>query len=106
MVDGDFMKADDNSLFLVNPLHSASTGFSFSVWEKITYETNVLLGYDTESTARRKYVVSSGVHFDVDLKSSHPGFAIYHQGSAIVAVVSTGYQVKYSILVKLTEKTP
>ena len=41
----------------------------------------------------KKYIVSTGADYDHDLQKSIPGFAIYHQGLELVALVSTGEDV-------------
>lgn len=89
MVDSDFVRPGDECQ--VNPLH-CENGLSFSIWEKITYDSNILL--DTSENAQsKKYIISSGADYDPISGKAYPGFAIYHQGVDLVGVVSTGEEV-------------
>ena len=45
-----------------NPVH-CDEGLSFSIWEKITYDSNVLVDRDNR-VQERKYIVSSGGDYD------------------------------------------
>ena len=45
-----------------NPIN-CEEGLSFSIWEKITYDSNVLIDRDSK-VPDRKYVVSSGGDYD------------------------------------------
>ena len=67
-------------------------GLSFSIWERMSYDTNVLVDRDTK-TQSRKYIVSSGADYDPLTGNAYPGFALYHEGPELVAVVSTGEEV-------------
>ena len=60
MQDSDWAKQGDTCV--VNPLN-CEEGLSFSIWEKITYDSNVLV--DRENPVQdRKYIVSSGGDYD------------------------------------------
>ncbi len=93
MVDESYALADD--LCQVNPIN-CEDGLSFSIWERLNYDKNVLVDFKTEDYElkyTKKYIVSTGVDYDVDEATAYPGFAIYHHGVSLVAVVSTGEKV-------------
>ena len=46
-----------------NPVH-CDEGLSFSIWEKITYDSNVLVDRHDNQAQDRKYIVSSGGDYD------------------------------------------
>ena len=46
-----------------NPIH-CDKGLSFSIWEKITYDSNVLVDRHDNRVQDRKYIVSSGGDYD------------------------------------------
>lgn len=89
MRDDDFIHATDECG--KNPIN-CTDGLSFSIWEKMSYDTNVLVDRDIKIQSR-KYVVSSGADYDPLTGIAYPGFAIYHEGPELVAVVSTGEEV-------------
>eukprot|EP00095_Tigriopus_kingsejongensis_P004561 maker-scaffold462_size163801-snap-gene-0.37 protein:Tk04561 transcript:maker-scaffold462_size163801-snap-gene-0.37-mRNA-1 annotation:"PREDICTED: uncharacterized protein LOC100378641" len=89
MVDASYVKEGDDCQR--NPLY-CSEGLSFSIWEKITYDSNILLDHD-KLPQSKKYVISSGADYDTVSGKAYPGFAVYHQGVDLVAVVSTGEEV-------------
>ena len=46
-----------------NPIY-CDEGLSFSVWEKISYDSNVLVDRGNTAAKDRKYIVSSGGDYD------------------------------------------
>ena len=91
MADPDYVH--DGDLCQANPKH-CEEGLSFSVWEKVYYEENPLIGYEIGNEfEERAYVVSTGAEYFPGNGTAYPGFAIYHQGTDLVAVVSTGEKV-------------
>merc|ERR1719483_1569478 len=91
MYDTTWMKPDvDNELdddpCMLNPLN-CTNGLSWSVWEQMQYGSDLL---DTKGGNPKKYIMSTGGDYNGRSGKAWPGFALYHQGLDIVAVVSTG----------------
>jgi len=74
---------------MMNPIN-CTDGISFSVWEQMAFPSNVI---DSSENQQKKYVISNGGDFNPRNGKAWPGFAIFHQGLEIVAVVSTGDKV-------------
>ena len=72
---------------MLNPMN-CTEGFSWSVWEKMVFGADVVSGSGT-----KKYIMSTGADFNAAKGQAWPGFALYHQGMDLVAVVSTGDRV-------------
>ena len=89
MRDDHFMHDGDECA--KNPIN-CTDGLSFSIWEKMSYDANVLVDRENKIQGR-KYVVSSGADYDPLTGRAYPGFAVYHEGPELVAVVSTGEEV-------------
>jgi len=94
MYDTTWMKPDvDNELdddpCMMNPLN-CTNGLSWSVWEQMQYGSDLL---DTKGGNPKKYIMSTGGDYNGRSGKAWPGFALYHQGLDIVAVVSTGEKV-------------
>ena len=100
VIDGKFARADDACI--KNPKF-CTNGLSFSIWEKVFYARDIIdLHPEHDKDAfDKKYIFSTGADFDVDLKKTVPGFALYHQGLDVTAVVSTGEDV-WSLTVRGT----
>ena len=55
-------------------------GLSFSIWEKFTYDPDVMIRFkENPNNFPPKYIVSSGAYFDIETEKSCPGFAIFRQ---------------------------
>ena len=94
LVDTNWAEQDENSTTgfdrcMSNPMN-CSEGLSYSVWEFMTYSSDVL---ETTGSGAKKYVVSTGGDFNSRNGKAWPGVAIYHQNQELVAVVSTGEKV-------------
>ncbi len=76
MVDSSYMNPGDACQ--VNPAN-CTNGLSFSIWEKITYDSNIMTGWNTPESFPRRYIVSTGAQFDTVSGTAYPGFALYHQ---------------------------
>ena len=72
---------------MLNPMN-CTDGFSWSVWEKMSFGADVVDGGGT-----KKYIMSTGGDYNGAKGQAWPGFALYHQGMDLVALVSTGVQV-------------
>ena len=71
-----------------NPMN-CTEGVSFSVWEKMSFGDDVFEG----GKGAKRYLLSTGGDFNSVQGRAWPGFAIYHEGLDIVALVSTGEKV-------------
>jgi len=94
MYDTTWMKPDvENDLdidpCMLNPLN-CTDGLSWSVWEQMQYGADII---DPNGGQNKKYIMSTGGDYNPRSGKSWPGFALYHQGLDIVAVVSTGEKV-------------
>jgi len=90
IIDGKFQRTGD--VCIENPVN-CDKGLSFSVWEKMEYEMDIINTPDHATLFSKRYVVSTGGDYDDTLETSVPGFSIYHYGLDLVAVVSTGEDV-------------
>jgi hypothetical protein len=86
-VKSDFGKRGDTCI-----LHpkNCKDGISFSIWEKVTYQDDVL---NVLKSHDKRYVFSTGGDFDNNRGVIHPGIGIYHEGMDLIAVVSTDADV-------------
>ena len=94
MYDTTWMKPDvenelDHDACMLNPMN-CTKGLSWSVWEQMQYGSDLL---DPKGGNTKKYIMSTGGDFNPKNGKAWPGFALYHQGLDIVAVVSTGEKV-------------
>merc|ERR1712106_761108 len=88
-----------------NPMH-CNKGLSFSVWEKGEHPMEIVNNPNDPDLFKKKYVISTGADFDKDLEKNIPGFAVYHHGLDLVALVSTGEDVwELKVRGQLTNKT-
>lgn len=90
MYDTNWMKKDEElglkyDPCMWNPMN-CTEGVSFNVWEKMSFGDEVFEGGQGD----KRYLMSTGGDFHEVQGRAWPGFAIYHQGLDIVAVVSTG----------------
>lgn len=103
VTDGKFKKSTDTCIS--NPFN-CKKGLSFSVWEKVEHPMDIVNDPDNADLFKKKYVISTGADYDTDLEKSIPGFAVYHHGLDLVAVVSTGEDVwELKVRGQLTNKT-
>jgi len=72
-----------------NPVN-CTEGLSWSVWEQMSYGSDII---DPKGGQAKKYIMSTGGDYNSRSGKAWPGFALYHQGLDIVAVVSTGEKV-------------
>merc|ERR1719382_2409710 len=79
----------DHDACMLNPMN-CTEGLSWSVWEQMQYGSDLL---DPKGGNTKKYIMSTGGDFNSKNGKAWPGFALYHQGLDIVAVVSTGVEV-------------
>jgi len=79
----------DHDACMLNPMN-CTKGLSWSVWEQMQYGSDLL---DPKGGNTKKYIMSTGGDFNSKNGKAWPGFALYHQGLDIVAVVSTGEKV-------------
>ena len=90
VTDGQFQTPGD--LCILNPIN-CDKGLSFSIWEKVIHPRK-LIDLDPDSGEfEKRYIFSTGVDYDYALNRSIPGFAVYHEGLDIIAIVSTGEDV-------------
>jgi len=94
MYDTTWMKPDvenglDNDPCMINPLN-CTDGLSWSIWEQMQYGSDII---DPKGGQTKKYIMSTGGDYNGRSGKAWPGFALYHQGLDIVAVVSTGEKV-------------
>ena len=54
-------------------LKDCKDGYSFSLWEKNSYDTNTMVNYGLIKF-QQKYIVSSGVEYDLDKGTACPGW--------------------------------
>lgn len=87
MVKSDFQRPGDDCV--ANP-KDCDDGISFSLWEKVLYNEDVLNVYKAHD---KKYIFSTGGDYVAD--KAWPGMALYHEGIDLVAIVSTGDDVWY-----------
>ena len=90
VVDGTFAKKSD--LCIRNPKNCLQ-GISFSLWEKTIYDRDIVEKLPDDSAFTKKYIVGTGADYDATTGETIPGFALYHIGMDVVAVVSTGDDV-------------
>ncbi|XP_068212714.1 adhesion G-protein coupled receptor D1-like [Palaemon carinicauda] len=76
-----YATADDCSQ---NP-STCKAGFSLSIWERVNISFDVFYTVHKLHQDKKRYILSTGGD-----EFGHPGVAIYHQGLALVALVSTG----------------
>lgn len=96
MMHDNYGKANPNNpneLKCVKNPRDCVDGLSFSIWEKIDFDENIMVDYKKSGEMPRRYVMSTGAQYDREVAVAWPGFAIYHQGVDLVAVVSTGEEV-------------
>merc|ERR1719245_778489 len=74
---------------MLNPAN-CTEGFSWSVWEKMVFGSDIV---GPSGKQAKKYIMSTGGDFNGANGKAWPGFALYHQGLDLVAVVSTGERV-------------
>ena len=100
MVHRNWAKKDDDCS---NHIKNCEDGYSFSIWEKNVYDRNTMTNYGLVDF-KKKYIVSSGVEFDLVTATACPGFAIYRQGADLIGVVSTGTKVwSVTVVGQITE---
>ena len=85
LIKSDFALPDETCI--ADP-RNCNNGLSFSIWEKVIYEEEVL---NVNKEHGKKYIFSTGA--DTENDKSFPGMALYHVGMDLVAVVSTGDDV-------------
>ncbi|XP_064083647.1 uncharacterized protein LOC135199488 [Macrobrachium nipponense] len=64
---------------------TCKAGFSISIWERVNISFDVFYTVYKYHQDTKRYILSTGGD-----EFGHPGVAIYHQGLALVALVSTG----------------
>ncbi|XP_066945236.1 uncharacterized protein [Macrobrachium rosenbergii] len=64
---------------------TCKAGFSLSIWERVNISFDVFYTVYKYKQDVKRYIISTGGD-----EFGHPGVAIYHQGLALVALVSTG----------------
>jgi len=93
LTDENWMKPDVDNGFeeidpcMLNPMN-CTEGFSWSVWEKMMFGPDVVTG-----STKKQYIMSTGGDYNAAKGHAWPGFALYHQGMDLVAMVSTGTKV-------------
>ena len=103
IIDGQFAKRGDQCI--VNPKYCVN-GLSFSIWEKVIYPKSLIDTDPNTGTFSRQYVFSTGADVDLKINVTVPGFAVYHYGMDLVAVVSTGDDVwQLSVRGQLTNQS-
>jgi len=103
VTDGKFKKSTDNCIS--NP-SNCKNGLSFSVWEKVEHPMDIVNDPNNADLFNKKYIVSTGADYDRTLQKNIPGFAIYHHGLDLIAIVSTGEDVwELKVRGPLTNKT-
>ncbi len=91
MGDPDWVHKDDDCQ--VDPSF-CDKGLSFSIWEKLSYDDNPLIDWEVGNEFKpRQYIISTGAEYFPGNGTAYPGYSIYHQGTDLVAIVSTGEKV-------------
>ena len=90
VIDGKFARPQDACIR--NP-KNCNRGLSFSIWEKVFYSRKLIDFHPDDAAFDKQYIFSTGGDYDAVLGQSVPGFALYHKGLDMVAVVSTGEDV-------------
>jgi len=103
VTDGKFKRSTDKCI--ENPIH-CTKGLSFAVWEKVEHPMDIVNDPNNMDQFKKKYILSTGADYDEDVQKSVPGFAIYHHGMDLIAIVSTGEDVwELTVRGQLTNKT-